>query len=140
MEEKKFDLEGLKNLCTIVGKGRNLLYQYNGAINKSGMTAVAKLVPGEPKTEFVLARNIIPLKKLEFIKLMGHGEPLNVADILNNVHDNWDVISHGDITDVRQVMHLILPNYDEDEFKDYHAVTVVSWYQQLINLEEQKNN
>lgn len=138
MKKVKFHLDGLKNLCTIIGKGSGVLYKYNDKINKSGMVAVAKLVHGKPKTEFVLVGNIIPLKKLGFYRLLGHGDPLNVADVFNNIHKNLEVICHEDTTDVSQVMPLMVPNFDEDQFKPHHAVMVFNWYEQLVNLEKLK--
>ena len=114
-------------------KGRQGLFTLRSAVHKSGTVAVIGFLDYNRKFT-VLAEQLECLGSLIFTTLAGN-EDIKINTVFNNLHqyeiDNGD--TNFDKMDVEQLMPLMVPEFDPDHFKDYHAKKVVMWYSEVIN-------
>jgi hypothetical protein len=58
---------------------------------------------------------------------------LHISDILNNLNAHFVDVNVDDSTHIFELMEVMCPNFDRDEFKPYHAKQVVKWYNEIKN-------
>ena len=123
-------------------KGEAGIFNPRSQVNKAGMVAMGGfLQPAVKKTTH--KDNLICLDWYDFITT----EPIDKDNVdagfkvlkLTHVFDN--IFNYVDTTDadiskldIKQFMSLAVPNYDEFQFKDYHAKLVRKWYLLVIEL------
>ena len=71
----------------------------------------------------------------------GGAVPLPWA--LDNLQEHFKSETTGDlkVEDKEKLMEIICPNYDKKHFKDYHAMKIIKWYNEIIySLNEHKKD
>jgi hypothetical protein len=127
-------------------KGLPGLYTTISKANRAGMVGVMefmnfKNVKSRPTHQLVC------LGALHFYREPGN-EPLSMNDVFSNIHEFHTsdekafkkMRSIGD----KKLLDIMVPNYDIDAFKFYHAEQVLTWYDIIISAldklkEEEKN-
>lgn len=114
--------------------GKRGLFTLRSQVNKAGMVNIMGFLDFN-RTHTVKALDLTCLGRLVFNTYAGH-EDLIMSDVFNNLFDycheegNEKDINKLFLDDLIQVM---VPNFDEDKFKRYHAEMVLNWYKEVFN-------
>lgn len=117
-------------------KGKQGLFVPNSTVNKSGLINMVGFL--DPKNSHTtLATNLVRLGDLSIITTESENCSLNEA--FDNLHDHYEANEKWPAEDM---MDVICPNYDESEFKAYHAKRILEWYDivssQISNFGEEE--
>jgi len=93
--------------------------------NKSGMTPFHGFLDYTVKCTVNISK-CEPLGKYVF--KTDDDKDLSMYEVLNNIHDN-EIPKDAEID--HTLMEIMVPKYDQYEFKDYHAKRVLEWYHLL---------
>ena len=104
-------------------KGKQGLFTQNSNVNKSKLVNMAAFLnPKEKHT--VKTAKLVCLGDFVFHK--EDNTTISMAEVFDNIND-WEKGSDETATK-EHMMEIMVPNYDTDRFKDYHAVKVLQWY------------
>ena len=107
-------------------KGKRGLFSINSNVNKSGLINMVSFLNFKEKYT-VRVGNLVRLGDLKFSLIDGN--KLLMSDVFNNYEKCLSERTAPRIGS--ELMEILVPNYDPDEFKDYHAKQVVKWYDEI---------
>lgn len=58
---------------------------------------------------------------------------LHISAVFNNLNAHFIDVDVDDSKHVEELMSVMVPNYDENEFKPYHVKKVILWYNEIKN-------
>lgn len=124
--------------------GKRGLFCLRGQVNKAGMVNIMGFLDYN-RTATVKAKDLTCLGSLVFHTYAGHDD-LRMSDVFNNLFDYCH--EEGNEKDINKLfiddlIPIMVPNYDEDKFKRYHAEMVLNWYKEIFNklseIKKEKN-
>ncbi len=107
-------------------KSKKGLYCLNSKVNQAGMVNMMGFLDMSKKFT-VHNSNLICLGQLVFNTYAGNDD-ININQVFNNLFDKF-----GEAEVKEYQLADLVPNYDEDKFKDYHAKQVVEWYNEIVS-------
>lgn len=111
-----------KQLFRVKGQ-KNLFYPIS-APNKAKIIAMREFI-GTKQCH----SNVSEIERLEdFIFYKNDGDTLTITDVMDNINDNY---SNSPQEATLEIMSVIVPNYDPEKFKIYHAQKVLNWYWEI---------
>lgn len=106
-------------------KGKKVLFFPIGEASKDGICPMYEFLGKE--------RCSAKLKDLErlhnFYFHLANGEKIHISQVFDNLHDKY-----GDNLDLKlteEMMEVMVPGYDREAFKSYHAEKVLTWYLEI---------
>jgi len=121
-------------------KGESGLFILCIPVNKSGMCGVISLSDIDSdvaKEKWVKSDKMFCLADYLAITYQGHGN-LELSDIFNNIYNfGFDRLKEMCID---EILDVLVPEYDEEKFKSYHAMSILTWYEEINNKFEEIEN
>jgi len=114
------DTLDFKQLFTIKGYKDNI-YTICTKPNKSGMILMEEFLT--TKRGWHSKKYLISLNSYTFYQ--NSGKELNIRQVFTNIENNTQAIEKKED---KKAMELIVPGYDPNKFKDYHAERVCYWF------------
>ena len=118
-------------------KGTQKLWIINSQVGKSGMVSIREFLNFD-NTKVVNAKQLVCLGGYKFFTL--ECEVISIAEVFNNLNNHFKGMDINSDRHFDELMSVMLPNYDPDEFKKYHAVLVLKWYKELKHKLEEIDN
>lgn len=107
-------------------------------IHKMGMVLFGSFEHDGTK-RMVKKENIVPIMKYYFYTL-DHNKTVTIQEVFNNLNTHFIDVDIDSSKHFDKLMSLMVPNYDPDKFKDYHARLILGWYKviknKIINIEK----
>ncbi len=114
--------------------------------HKSGMISVTSF-KSENIKKVVKRDSLIPLISYNFLTLdndvVGETIVLTIHEVFNNLNNHFIDVDIDSSKHIRKLMGVMVPNYDPNYFKEYHAKQVLKWYHiiknKIINIEKNQH-
>lgn len=107
-------------------------------VRKSGMILMRSFQYDNVK-KMVKKDKLIPIMKYYFYTL-DHNKTITIQEVFNNLNTHFIDVDIDSSKHFDKLMSLMVPNYDPDKFKDYHARLILGWYKviknKIINIEK----
>lgn len=112
-------------------KGKQGIYFSDLPATKSRLFPCVKFSDGEVKC-MAKGDDMVCLGKYVFTTECGH-EDINMQQVFNNISEWQKNGGESNLTKVKveDLMPIMVPNFDDDKFKDYHAKLVIMWYAEV---------
>jgi hypothetical protein len=122
------------NLLRVRGE-KGKLFTPCSKVQKNGMVGVMEFMNfGNKKT--VKAVDCIALSSYIFYHEAGK-EPLKMDEVISNLHEfneaNEDKFKQMCSVGDKELMEIMVPNYDPQMFKGYHMAQIIEWYNILLD-------
>jgi len=115
-----FELLSYNNLFFI--KGKKGVFNLVSKPNKSGMIGIRRFM--SPQVTSAKTTDLICLGGFVFFKT--NGSCIKIKEVFSNIEENIKAIEEAE--NIVNAMPLIVPDYDPDKFKKYHAEEVLRAY------------
>jgi hypothetical protein len=103
-------------------KGKQGLFVPNSTVNKSGLINMVGFLDRK-NSHTVLASSLVRLGDLSIITT--ESENCSLSEAFDNLHSYYELLPKKS---AEEMMAVICPNYDDSEFKVYHAKRILEWY------------
>jgi len=124
-------------------KGKKGLYFLRSQVNKAGLVAIEGFLDSGNK-QTVKAINLVCLGHLHFETLEqvfdekdnpAGFRKLSMAEVMTNFNDYVGGTTQEEYEKEsdEDLMYALVPNFNPDEFKDYHAKQVLLWYKEITS-------
>lgn len=109
-------------------KGKQGLWALRSKVNSAGLCGVLKFDDFETVST-VKAMDMICLGQLVFTTYAGN-KNLGMVEAFNNLEKHIAATKDFDFekADRKELLPVIIPEFDEDKFKEYHVEWVLMWY------------
>lgn len=117
------DLYHLKGIKSIKG-----IFSPCTAANKSGLVFIEEFL--NPENRFWKNKKyLVSLGRYRF-DLMS-GDKIGIEEVFENIERNAKQLEGFKIIYLPEQLEMLVPGYDPDKFKDYHAQKVFDWFQEI---------
>lgn len=124
-------------------KGHPGIFTLASSVHKSGTVKIMRLLQFD-ENYTVKATNLTSLDAYHNFQVYLGSDPVTIKDVFSNLHEYLDKKKVKKLPkQIEKTMEIMVPNYDEDHFKHYHANKILTWYDELTTkmkeLEREKN-
>lgn len=137
------DMINFKSLYKIKGIP-NIWTARTGHLSKSGMVDMIEYMRPENTKRVHAKKELICLanwwfdtKEMEEITIKNvvteRIKKLHISAVFNNLNAHFIDVDVDCSKHVEELMSVMVPNYDEHEFKPYHVKKVILWYNEIKN-------
>lgn len=143
VEKKKEGLDRIDFALIFRIRGKQGLFIGLSAFNKGGFCKAVNIL--DPEATVVVKGDFLQMLG-DFIFATDAGlDDLLIEAVLQNLIDYKEANEGADVytMDEEVLMHIMCPNYDEDQFKDYHCRKVLMFFkiieEKLTQLDNEEN-